>query len=37
MATYKELLAQRAMLEREIEEARQSELAEAIGQVKRAD
>jgi DNA-binding protein H-NS len=34
MATYKELLAQRALLERDIEEARQIELAEAIGQAK---
>lgn len=35
MATYKELLAQRAMLEKEIEEARKAELAEAIAQAKR--
>ena len=34
MASYKELLAQRAILEREIEEARQAELAEAIGQAR---
>ena len=35
MASYKELLAQRAMLEKQIEEARQAELSEAISQVKR--
>ncbi|MBK7953869.1 MAG: H-NS histone family protein [Candidatus Accumulibacter sp.] len=34
MASYKELLAQRAMLEREIEEARQTELSDAIGRAK---
>ena len=34
MASYKELLAQRAMLEKQIEEARQAELSEAISQVK---
>jgi len=34
MASYQELLAQRAMLEREIEEARQAELADAIGKAK---
>lgn len=34
MSTYRELLAQRAELERQIEEARNVELASAIAQVK---
>lgn len=34
MATYKELLAQRAVLEKEIEEARKAELADAIARTK---
>lgn len=34
MATYKELLLQRAQLDREIEQSRQAELAEAIARVK---
>ena len=34
MATYRELLAQRAVLEREIEQARQAEVADAIGRAK---
>lgn len=34
MASYKELLAQRAMLEKQIEEARQAELSEVIGRMK---
>jgi DNA-binding protein H-NS len=34
MATYKELLAQRALLEKAIEEARQAELADAIARTK---
>ena len=34
MASYKELLAQRAALEKEIEEARQAELADAIRRAK---
>ncbi len=34
MATYKELLAQRAVLEKEIEEARKAELADAIVRTK---
>ena len=36
MATYKELLAQRALLEKAIEEARQAELADAIARLKAA-
>jgi DNA-binding protein H-NS len=35
MASYQELLAQRAMLEKQIEEARQAELSEVIGRVRR--
>jgi len=34
MATYKELLAQRALLEKAIEEARQAELADAIARTR---
>jgi DNA-binding protein H-NS len=34
MATYKELVAQRALLDRDIEEARKSEQADAIGRAK---
>ncbi|MBL8395841.1 MAG: H-NS histone family protein [Candidatus Accumulibacter sp.] len=34
MATYKELLAQRALLEKQIEEARQAELADAIARAR---
>jgi DNA-binding protein H-NS len=34
MSSYKELLAQRVLLEKEIEEARQAELADAIARAK---
>lgn len=34
MSTYQDLLAQRAELERKIEEARKKELADAIGQIR---
>ncbi len=34
MATYKELLAQREALDNQIDQARQSELSEAVAQVK---
>jgi DNA-binding protein H-NS len=35
MASYKELLAQRALLEKQIEEARQAEVADAIAQARK--
>jgi DNA-binding protein H-NS len=35
MSSYKELVAQRALLEKQIEEARQAELADAVTQAKR--
>jgi DNA-binding protein H-NS len=35
MASYKELLAQRALLEKQIEEARQAEVSDAIAQARK--
>ncbi|EXI64331.1 MAG: H-NS histone family protein [Candidatus Accumulibacter sp. SK-11] len=35
MATYRELLAQRALLEKQIEEARQAEVSDAIAQARK--